>query len=407
MDDVMLLDRALDGDAVQDQAVPEDVGRLVALARALTEEAAAAPVPQMRAAARTDLRMALLREVNARREAPPPLAERVRDRVGAVLERWAYSARVAGVGGVAAALLSGGGVAVATEAALPGDLFYGLKLTVEEVALGFADVGVPRGQALLDRAAERIGDAGRALQRDDGEAAGAVALRLADTAARDGAQEHFRAYLDGGDTAVLDALAVWVEQTSGRLDLLIGVRGEATDALADLRTSLDRIGQRVEVLATGACTTCDLGVHDDGDAEGDTARGTEADGTPPLPSGPVDLTFIPPADEPFRACPCVPASAPRPAGTPAGAAPAPAGGQPTAAPPTPDGAPDPDPTDPPTEPGGGGGGTDPLPVPDPGPITEPLPDPLQDAVEDALDELPDAGPAAEPPAADPTLLGSG
>lgn len=390
-----LLDRVLDGDPVPDGALTSEVERLLVLARTLSEEPEAAPGP-MRAEARSALRASLVRAAAARRDAPPTLLVRLRDRLATTGERLAYSARAAGAGGLAAAVLSGGGVAVAADASLPGDLFYGLKLAVEDVALAFDDAGASRGDALLSRAEVRIEEASEALGRGD-VAAGAAALRLADEATRDGAQQILTAYLDVADTGLLDDLDGWVVTTRRRLGLLPAATGEADGALRDLRTTLERIEQRVEVLATGACTSCAPGVHDQPAAPPDVARGAELDGTPPLPPAPVDLSVIPPADEPFQPCPCVPAG--RPVTVPAAPGPASQADPPPEEPP-------PAPTGDGDRPGGsdeGAGGDEdpeggavplppPVPVPDTGPVTEPLPEPVAEPVEEVVDELADPDP---------------
>jgi hypothetical protein len=389
MKDSTLLDRVLDGGPVPDAALDPEVERLIVLARALAQEAEAAPL-HMRDEARSALRESLLRAAAERRDAPPLLLARLRERLTATGERVAHSARAATAGGVAAAVLSGGGVAVAADAALPGDLFYGLKLAVEDVVLAFDDPGASRGDALLSRAVQRIEEASEALRADDAAAA-AAALRLADEATRDGAQQLLTAYLDGADTSVLEDLEGWVVTTRRRLDLLPTAVGVAGDALQDLRTTLDRIGQRVEVLSTGACTSCPPGVHDQPVQRPASARGAELDGTPPLPpAAPVDLSVIPPADEPFQPCPCVPASQPLPA--------RPAPGPGPAADPRPDRPPPPPGEgDSPGGEGSGGSGEEPDqgpggdqgPLPDTGPVTDALPEPVTEPLEDVIDALPD------------------
>jgi hypothetical protein len=385
--------------------VPAELRPMLLAARAL--HAAAAPVA-MPDEARTELRLSLLRQAQGRRATPPSLLTRMRERTTAKVEGWAYSARLAGVGGLAATVLSGGGVAVATESALPGDLLYSLKLAVEDVALLARADGAPRGDALLEQALDRIDEASRAIVAAEGDEVrmgpAATALRLADEDAREGAQELLTAYIDTGEAELLTDLGDWVVATGRRLDLLPPPTGDAALALQELRTSLIRIGQRVELLATGACTTCDLGPHDDAAAQG-LARGLELDGTPPLPpSGPFDITEIPRADQPFQACACVPATPRRPAANLPTPAPASAPAAPPAA-----GAPPADPAPAPAGGsgpggsgsggggsgggGGGGGGGVPVPRPDPGPVTDPLPapvgDPVRQAVEEVLEALPE------------------
>lgn len=390
-----LLERLLEGDALPQGSrvgddVPAELDRLAMLADLVSHTAEPEPVA-MRPEARADLRTTLIREANLRAAAPPPLLTRIRETVTATTERWAYSSRAAVAGGTAAMVLSTGGVAAAASGSLPGDLFYDLKLAAEDVALSFADAGVSRGEGLLGQATTRVEEAHTAAERQQTVAA-AAGLRLADDHTRDGAQEYLATYLDTGDTEVLQALGDWVVTTNRQLDLLPPVEGDAAAALEDLRTSLNRIGQRIEVLVTGACTSCALGVHDNPAADPSISRGTQADGTPPTPpsQSPLDLTFIPPADQPFQACPCVPAAPPG-AATPPPAAPAPTGstppderdpvpgdgGTPPSRDPSPGGPPEPEP-----EPA-------PFPLPDTGPVEEQVPDPVREAIEELIDGLPD------------------
>lgn len=383
-----VLDRLLDGDVPADVDVPDDLSELSTLADVLGT--AASEQPAMGQQARAELRTHLIREANLLADQPPGLLQRLQERIRALAERWAYSARAAVAGGTAAAMLSTGGVAVAADNSLPGDLFYDLKLAAEDVTLTFAAEGSSRGARLLGQADTRIGEAEAALDRDLVGVAG-EALVLADEHAQSGASAYLEAYLDGADTAHLDELDGWVVTTRRRLALLPALTSGAAQALADLRTTMDRIQQRVEVLSTGACTDCAPGVHDDPTAPPTTATGVEADGTPPVPPGaPVDLTFIPPAEEPFRACPC---AVPAPAATPP---PAPITEEPTADPPAgagggsgedPDGATAEEPPSPPSD-GDGPLGDLPLPTPDTGSLTEPLPDPVQSTVEELIEQLP-------------------
>ena len=390
-----LLERLLEGDALPQGSrvgddVPAELDRLAMLADLVSHAAEPEPVA-MRPEARADLRTTLIREANLRAAEPPPLLTRIRETVTATTERWAYSSRAAVAGGTAAMVLSTGGVAAAANGSLPGDLFYDLKLAAEDVALSFADAGVSRGEGLLGQATTRVEEAHTAAEREQ-TAAAAAGLRLADDHTRDGAQEYLATYLDTGDTEVLQSLGDWVVTTNRQLDLMPPVEGDAAAALADLRTSLNRIGQRIEVLVTGACTSCALGVHDNPAADPSISRGTQADGTPPTPpsQSPLDLTFIPPADQPFQACPCVPAAPPG-AATPPPAAPAPTGSTPP---------PERDPVEggggtPPSRDPSSGGSPEPepepapFPLPDTGPLEEQVPDPVREAIEELIDGLPD------------------
>lgn len=379
--DVALLDRMIAGDADAAEA-PAELVALATLARTLGD-GAARPRAEFRDTLRTTL-LADARALAARR----PWWERTTDAAGRRLERWRYNARVAVASATAASLLSGGAVAAATERAIPGDVFYGLKGTVEDVLVALAGSEAGRGAALVGRLGERFEEVERALAMGDQDAA-AASLRAADEEVRAGAQAVIVAYLDTADTALLTALDDRVRDGSARLAAVRPqLRGPAQAAAADLQTALDRIAARVQVLVTGSCTGCGDGVHDDPGAATTTANGVEADGTPPLPAASTDITFIPPADQPFRACPCVPGSLPVPAagptsapGTPAvePSGPDPATDEAPAAPADPSGGSDP----PAAEPSGG-----PTYNPIPAPVDEALPPAVSEPAGDVIEELP-------------------
>ena len=183
-----LLEDLLQGEALPDADAPDGLDELAMLADLIADSAVVEPVV-MRAEARNDIRNQLIRHANQLNAQPPPLLTRVRDAVTGRAERFAYSSRAALAGGTAAMVLSTGGMAAAATNSLPGDLFYGLKLAGEDVALSFADPGVPRGTGLLDQAWNRLEEAATAAERDE-QAVSADAMRLADEHTRDGAQEY-------------------------------------------------------------------------------------------------------------------------------------------------------------------------------------------------------------------------
>ncbi|CAN5471443.1 hypothetical protein BH23ACT9_BH23ACT9_01800 [soil metagenome] len=394
-----VLERILDGTAAPAEEMTDELREMARLADLLASTAAStAPPAVMSAAARNELRNALVREANTRAALPPPLLTRLRERMTSRVEGFAYSARLAGVSGVAVAVLSTGGVSVATEASLPGDALYGLKLAAEDVRLRFSTVGLPRAEGLLGQILNRLEEAERALDRGS-EAVAANALDRADTLLRTAAQQHLVVYLETGDTAILTGLDAWVAAASQRIDGFAVPSAEAVQPLTNLRTTIQRISQRIEVLLTGACTTCAAGVHDAADPPATQARGTEADGTPPVPPAAFDITAIPPADQPFSACPCVPRAAPPAVPRPESASgtsptatdphaadgPPPATGSPSA-PPGGGGSPD----------GGGGGGLPappPLPVPEQPPLPDPPPSlpPLPGPLEGIMEQVPTSG----------------
>ncbi|MBT2384400.1 DUF5667 domain-containing protein [Streptomyces sp. ISL-11] len=78
--------------------------------------------------------------------------------------RWSKGLAAGGLTvGVAAGAF--GGVAAASSNALPGDTLYGLKRGMEDLKLGMADDDSDRGSLFLDRAATRLHEARRLMER--------------------------------------------------------------------------------------------------------------------------------------------------------------------------------------------------------------------------------------------------
>ncbi|MBA2576145.1 MAG: hypothetical protein H0V05_05800, partial [Euzebyaceae bacterium] len=168
------LARLLDGDSLLDEGVLPGARELVALAGVL--QTATLPVP--RPEFRLDLRTRL---VTAAREqaSGPAFLDRIREAVGGAGTRWWYPARLAALAVTAVMALSGGGVAVAAERALPGDVLYTVKLQLEGVRLALTWDDVARGRRMLSYAEDRLAEARTAAEAGDLEGA-AVALRAAD-----------------------------------------------------------------------------------------------------------------------------------------------------------------------------------------------------------------------------------
>jgi hypothetical protein len=286
--DVDALARLLDGDAPDPEAVTGQARTLAAVATALQPRPMLAP-PQFKA----ELRDLLL---TAR---PPSAYERVLATWDRTTERWRYSARIAAASAAAALALSTGGVAVAATHAMPGDLLYPVKLTLEDLRLLLVRDPATRGVTHLDHAEIRVREARHAAEADDHPPA-ARALREGDISTRRGAQTLLVVYAEFGDTQALDQLATFSRQQRARIGGLSPIlRAESAVAAADSLVVLDRIDARLAVLRE-FCPVCG-------------ERGSGRD------DGSFDFTYIPPADEDFDACPCAPRAQ---AGTDAAPAPA-------------------------------------------------------------------------------------
>jgi hypothetical protein len=366
--DTDALARLLEGSAPDGEA-PEELHQLAALAQAM-EARATAPRPDFRAS----LRETLLAE--AAKPAPPTLLERARMAVDDRIARIRYSARAATATGVAAMTLSTGGVAAATTLSVPGDLFYPIKIAVEDARLDRADDAVARSELLLDFASSRMAEAERAAVADRQDSA-AEALVAADLALREAAGVLIREYQRSGERGSLRPLEQLADASRSRLETLrAAVEGPAAVALSDLEVSFDRITQRIAAV-TGDCCP---------------ASGSAQPGTPQLGEA-FDFSYIPSADESFDACPCPPAGQ---QGTPAPATdaeePAPTTEATTPPATEPPAEPDPAPQPP--------AATEPPPPEDERPV--PLPEPVEDVVdpiEDIIDQVIEPLPLPEDPLA--------
>ncbi len=243
------LARLLDG-----HAAPEASAEALALGALARSLGAAAPQP--RAEFKSALRATLIDAARAQ-AASPPVLTRLRQSVDDTTARWRYSTRLAAATGAAALALSGGGVATATQRALPGDVFYGVRLGLEDARLALLGDDVARGTQRLAYAGERVEDARAATAAGDHDGA-ARALREADASARDAARELLAASQERGDRAVLDRLDLFTREQRTRLAALAPLlRGPASQAGDDALVTLGRIDARVAVM-TGRCAACDV-----------------------------------------------------------------------------------------------------------------------------------------------------
>ncbi|MFE5240836.1 MULTISPECIES: DUF5667 domain-containing protein [unclassified Streptomyces] len=157
----------------EDPAQPADHGKLLALANGLGELPEPEFDPEVKVVQRAQLLAAMetmfaeggastgptvpeQRSKGAHRASP---IRRLRPR-----SRWAKGLTAGGLTvGVAAGAF--GGVAAASSDALPGDSLYPLKRGMEDISLGMADGDAARGEAYLDQASTRLGEARRLMER--------------------------------------------------------------------------------------------------------------------------------------------------------------------------------------------------------------------------------------------------
>lgn len=389
--------RLLDGDLPSGEATAE-ARVLSAFAGALESSAV---VPRMESKA--DLRMALV-EAAREQASAPSLLSRMRQSFDDSTSRWRYSMRAAAASGAAAMALSSGGVALAAHRALPSDVFYGVKLAFEDVRLAFISDPVARAEQLFAYANQRLLEAEIAAENGD-MAAAQRALAEADASSRSAAGYIIRASQDRGDPTLLALLDEFTQEHRKRLAALLPLlSGDAVAAAEDAMVGLRRISQRVAVLS-GPCADC-------GALPGTAPAGRQGGRNTGVAAADPDFDFadIPPASEPFAACPCVTDSNAKPtktagskkpdADTGAGQAPGdpaenpgnpPSGGE------TPGEKPGEKPggEDPGEGPGEGPGEEGPLPdLPDP--VDDPAKD-AEDVIGEVIDEVPSDLPIDPPP----------
>lgn len=279
------------GDALPGD-MPADLARLTMMAAAVREHTSTiVPSPAFRAGLRAELLAA-----------PGPTTvsalTRARDRVDVATARWRHSLRVAVAAATAGTLIGTTAVAAAAQAALPGDLLYGVKGFTEDARMAFTSGDVDRGRLHLQFAQVRLGEVEDGVERL-APAVLATTLGEMDTAASTGADDLLAvAQQDASRGDLLVELNTFTTQTRTRLldlteRLPLGAVAAAEQSLEVLR----RIDLQVEVMQGDApCDACD------------------AEGEPDPVAAP---RVVMPGDGPAvpRGCDCVgqvPAASPRP-----------------------------------------------------------------------------------------------
>lgn len=342
-------------DAALTSGHPDGLAREVAVTEALRElgtRTAVEPTAEFRTALRSRLlAVAAVQGIGETATAPTPSP-------APAAVSWRRRAATIAAGAMASAVAVTG-VSVAASQSLPGDPFYGLKRTAEDVQLRFADTAEEEGARHLQFAATRLRELrelalGRDLAGREGELSDADAERIAallddmdaeTRAAQRLLTEVFRAT---SDAAPLERLARFAEQQSeGLRTVLPALPGDTRSrARTSLALVVDLRSTAGELLQLRDCSAaCD-----------------PASSAPVLPEPGSDPSAVDPCE-----CPA-PAPAPSVAPAPTGPAPAPgASGEatPAPAPASPAPAPTSEPTSEPTP-----GPTLPVPLP-----TVPLPTP--------------------------------
>jgi hypothetical protein len=243
------LERLLAGGSVRDDT-PADLRRLAMLATTVTE---ASPVPTPSPQFREALRERLLA---ADLQVAPTLPQRIRGRVDDATARWKYSARAAVASALASTMIGTTGVAVAAQAALPGDLLYGVKRGTEAVRLAFAATDVEAGRLNLAFARERLDEITTSATARSQTDLGPVFVDM-DEASAAGANHILQAAASGNAVELTEELLDFTEQQRARLLTIVDVLPES------LRPAVERsleVLRRIEVQSAvamdPACTLC-------------------------------------------------------------------------------------------------------------------------------------------------------
>jgi hypothetical protein len=213
--------------------------------------------PTMRPEFAADLRTRLMTAApTALADLPPPVREPTGKEIRPVDDPW----RVRGLRIAVTTLLvcgTAGGVAAASQSALPGDPLYQVKRGIEWIQVATAGSDESRGDTLLNHATERLSEAERlAIARpDDPRTASLIAGTLDDfeQEAADGANALVDDYRADGDAASIVEVREFADESAATLDDLVRLvppdaQGDVVDA-AGVLTDID--GQ-----ARDACEAC-------------------------------------------------------------------------------------------------------------------------------------------------------
>lgn len=251
--------RALEGGQ---HTVDDRLQRLLDTASTLAAVPVVAPRPEFRDSLRTRLLDAAADELPAQATSPAAAAEGRHTgpaREGVVVDSPRAARRRRRLVAVATGLVlvgGGTGVAAASEQALPGDMLYPVKRTLESAKVTWAQGADGVGRALLDRAAVRLDEAGAlsASSPTDTDLEG-VETALDDFAldASQGGEKLLDAYAASGDADDLRTLREFTAESHQALGELAEVLPpEAQPAV----TAADETVVALDGRATRACPGC-------------------------------------------------------------------------------------------------------------------------------------------------------
>lgn len=241
-DDAQSFEDALNGAPARD----EQIADLVRFAEGICEEAVAEPSAVFRESLRTQLMTeAATTLVPMPPEAPPRTPAPARNRP--------VRRRIAAAAAVLVAAAGGVGLVSSSASAIPGDMLYPVKRSVESVELQLHRGDASRGSFQLERAAERLTEA-RQLQAE-GRSPALIADTLDDFAAsaEDGSARLFTEFNATGEEKSIRKVNEFIAASSLDLTALSSeLTGGAADAFAAAQASITDVASEASTL----CRTC-------------------------------------------------------------------------------------------------------------------------------------------------------
>lgn len=245
-DEAQSFEDALNGAAPRD----EHLADLVRFAEGICEAAVVEPSQPFR----DSLRAQLMTEAATTLVAMPP---EPRQAVSTSSSRSPLRRRVATVTAALVVVAGGAGLVASSASALPGDMLYPLKRTVETVELQLHRDDASRGSFQLDRAAERLAEA-RQLNTD-GRSTALIADTLDDfsDSAEDGSSRLFTEYSATGEEETIRTVNDFVAASSADLsELSTALPEEAADAFEAAKAAVTDLASEASTLC-GSCARPD------------------------------------------------------------------------------------------------------------------------------------------------------
>lgn len=241
--DAQSFDEAWSGRAPRD----EQIANLVRFAETLCEAAVAEPTPEFR----LSLRSALMTEAQT---ALIPVASKPRTLPTATTHR-PVRRRVAGL--TAAALASAGvvGLVSSSASAVPGDMLYSVKRSVENVQLALHQDDGSRGAFLLSQASERLAEARQLSDNPSVRTDSLIASTLDDfsSQAETGSNSLFDEFESDGKTKSIQKVNDFAAAAAAELATLSTL---VPDSAEDSFTSAAKTISQLAIEASTLCSTC-------------------------------------------------------------------------------------------------------------------------------------------------------